>query len=517
MWRSFWSRVRRRKPNIVWICADDFAPYVSGTYGNPLARTPSLDKLAAQGLRFDRAYSTCPLSTPSRMSFLTGRYPRSVGVTLTPTPLPEGEVTIGNLLRRSGYEATAFGKTHYYDQLTREFDRCVDLFEHEACLEAVSHVPTPPGVEIPGPWRPFFDPASVWLNSACLPYEYEAVMPDSFFTDLAVRHLLREHTKPFFLWVGFYVTHSPFRFPIEYRGHFHSSSFDVPEVAPEDADRIPPVFLNLTDDQKRGIAAAYYTSVEYMDRNVGLILDALERSGHADGTLVVFNSDRGYLLGQHGRYEKHCCYEEAVRAALIMRIPGVIPWGRATNALVELIDVVPTLLELCRVEIPQDIQGRSLVPLFRGDVLSHPDHGVAEYADNAEVMVRTDRWKLVYSAGNRKRRDGYALGAIPPGRSLRLYDLENDPGEINNVAGCPGNAAMVEGLLSLLADHIRRTAREVDLVPQTDDVHTLLATCLPPGSPGDRTPQPKRRSDDTKASSTRFGRVGRCDRRAVPN
>src|SRR5271165_790684 len=105
MWHSFWSRVRRRKPNIVWICVDDFAPCVSGTYGNPLARTPSLDRLAAHGLRFDRAYCTCPLSTPSRMSFLTGRYPRSVGVTLAPTPLPEGEVTIGNLLRRAGYEA----------------------------------------------------------------------------------------------------------------------------------------------------------------------------------------------------------------------------------------------------------------------------------------------------------------------------------------------------------------------------------------------------------------------------
>ena len=314
MWRSFWSQVRRQKPNIVWICADDFAPYVSGTYGNPLARTPSLDTLAAQGLRFDRAYCTCPLSTPSRMSFLTGRYPRSIGVTLAPTPLPQGEVTIGNLLRRAGYEAMALGKTHFYDPLTREFDQCVDLIECEARLKGVWREPTPPGVKILGPWRPFLDPTSVWLNSACLPYANDAVMPDTFFTDLAARYLLREHTKPFFLWVGFYATHSPFRFPIEYRGHFDSSSFALPQVAPEDADRIPPIFRNLTDDQKRGIAAAYYTSVEYMDRNVGLILDALDGSGEADGTLVVFNSDHGYLLGQHGRYEKHCSYEEAVRA-----------------------------------------------------------------------------------------------------------------------------------------------------------------------------------------------------------
>jgi choline-sulfatase len=95
------------------MCADDFAPYVSGTYGDPLAHTPNLDRLAAQGIRFDRAFCACPLSTPSRMAFLTGRYPRSVGVTLTPTPLPRTEITIGTLLRQAGYEATALGKTHY--------------------------------------------------------------------------------------------------------------------------------------------------------------------------------------------------------------------------------------------------------------------------------------------------------------------------------------------------------------------------------------------------------------------
>jgi choline-sulfatase len=480
MWRSFWSRLRRRPPNVVWICVDDFAPYVSGTYGNPLARTPNLDRLAAQGIRFDRAYCACPLSTPSRMSFLTGRYPRSVGVTLTPTPLPEDEITIGTLLRRAGYEATALGKTHYYDPLTREFDRCVDLFEHEVWLGAVPPEPIPPGVKVLRTWRPFYDPAAVWLNAACLPYAPDSAMPDTFFTRMAERYLCQEHSKPFFLWVGFYVTHSPFRFPIEFRGHFDPSSFAVPGIAPEDADLIPPVFRDLTDDQKRGILAAYYTSVAYMDRNVGLILDALDCSGHADDTLVVFNSDHGYLLGQHGRFEKHCCYEEAVRSALVMRMPRVIPRGRATSALVELIDLVPTILDLCRVEIPTAIQGTSLVPLLRGKVVRHRDHVIAEYADNAEAMVQTKRWKLVYSTGNRRRQDGYALGAVAPGRSIRLYDLDDDPGELKDVAVCSGNAPVVGELIALLADHMQRTARDPDLVPQTDDVHALLASCLSP-------------------------------------
>src|SRR5262249_1131759 len=156
-------------------------------------------------------------------------------------------------------------------------------------------------------------------------------------------------------------------------------------------------------------------------------------------------------LGQHGRFEKHCCYEEAVRSALILRMPGVIGPGRATNALVELIDVVPTILELCRCDIPANIHGKSLVPLLRGDVDRHREHVIAEYADNAEAMVRTERWKLVYSAGNRRRGDGYARGIVPPGRSLRLYDLEEDPGELRNLAGCPGNESVVSDLIALLA------------------------------------------------------------------
>ena len=482
--RLLGRRRGRRRPNVLWMCADDYAPYVSGTYGNPLARTPNLDRLAARGVRFDLAYCACPLSTPSRMAFLTGRYPRSVGVTLSATPLPADEVTIGGLLGRAGYETLALGKTHYYDPLLREFDRCVDLPEHEAWRAARPPGPVPPGVEVLGPWRPFHSPARVWLNAACLPYAPDAEMPDTFFSETAVRFLGRPRPRPFFLWVGFYVTHSPFRFPVEFRGRFDPSAFTPPPVGPDDAGLIPPVFQTLTDDDKRGIAAAYYTSSEYLDRNVGLVLDTLERSGLADNTLVVFTSDHGYLLGHHGRFEKHCGFEEAVRAALVMRLPGVIRPGRATAALVELVDVVPTLLELCGVEVPATVQGRSLVRLLRGETGHHRGHVVAEYADNAEATVRTDRWKLIYSAGNRVRQDGYALSCSPPGRSVRLHDLAADPGEITDVAGRSENAGVVGELLAVLAGHVRRTARDPGRVPATSDVHLLLEACLTPEESG---------------------------------
>jgi arylsulfatase A-like enzyme len=325
----------RKPPSIVWICADDYTPAVSGAYGSPLARTPNLDRLAAQGIRFDRAYCACPLSTPSRMSFLTGRYPRSVGVTLTPTPLPEDEVTIGRMLRDAGYEAVAVGKTHYYDPLLREFDRCIDLPEHDAYLASTKPGLSPQSVKVLGPWRPFGDPASVWLNGDCLPYAFDAEMPDTFFSEIAGRFLAQWRPKPFFL-------------------------------------------------------------------------------------------------------------------------------------------------ELCGIEPSPNVQGRSLAALLRGDTLVHREHVISEYADNAEAMVRTDRWKLIYSAGNRRRRDGYAIDDFPMGPTTRLYNLAEDPCELTDVAHLPENRVVVAQLLDLLARHMIATARDPATLPNIDDRHAILAQCLAP-------------------------------------
>ncbi len=469
-----------RGPNILWICADDFAPYVCGTYGDPIARTPNLDRLAGQGIRFDRSYCTCPLSTPSRMSFLTGRYPRSVGVTLSPTPLPQEEATIGKLLSQAGYETWAVGKTHYYKPLRSGFDCCIGLKEYTDWLDTQSGESIPPNVELLGPWLPWSDPVRVWLNADCLPYAVDHEMPDTFFTRAAARFLGEDRPGPFLLSVGFYVTHSPFRFPVEFRDRFSPAMFRPPPVGADDLARMPDVFRELTEEDKQGILAAYYTSTEYLDRNVGILLDALDRSGRADETLVIFHSDHGYMLGQHGRFEKHCCFEEAVRSALLMRLPGTIGAGQTTDALVELVDLVPTLLDLCGVEIPANVQGRSLMPLLSGATERHRDHVIAEYADNAEAMIRTERWKLIYSAGNRWRRDGYTTRDDRMTRSLRLYDLENDAEEMVDVSDRAENAALIKELLAGLVDHMRRTARDRAKLPDSTDPHVVLASCLPP-------------------------------------
>src|SRR5262249_36610902 len=149
-------------------------------------------------------------------------------------------------------------------------------------------------------------------------------------------------------------------------GRIKPDGLAVPRVGPEDDSQIPAIFRDLTDPEKRGIQAAYHISVEHLDKNVGLVLDALRRGGHDRDTLVVFLGDHGYLLGHHGRFEKHCCYEEAVRSALLVRLPGGDRSGRHTSALVEFVDVVPTILERCGVAVPADVQGRSLLPLLEG-------------------------------------------------------------------------------------------------------------------------------------------------------
>jgi choline-sulfatase len=470
-----------RRLNVVWICADDFTPDVCGAYGNPLVRTPCLDRLASQGIRFDRAFCTCPLSTPSRQSFWTGRYPRSIGVTLSPTPLPDDEVTLPVLLRRAGYEAAAFGKTHYYWPRRHEFDVCVDWAEYEEWLARTGRGARPTRGAVLGPWRPFATPACVWLNSGCLPYAaLDADMFGTFLASHAARYLGEEKARPFFLYVSFYETHAPFWFPVEYRGRHDRRAFRVPPVGAEDHALLPAVFRELSEADKQGILAAYATSAEFLDKNVGLVLEALDRSPHADNTLVLFTSDHGYLLGQHGRFEKHCCFEPAIRAALLMRMPGLIRPGRTTAALVELIDLLPTILELCGVPPPANLQGRSLTALLRDQAGGHRTRVFVEYADNEAAMVRTERWKLIYSTGKRVRRDGYALDRAARGPVVQLYDLADDPEEQRNLAGDAEHAGRVEELTRALADHLVRTAREPRLLPPSKDVAFVLGQCLPP-------------------------------------
>lgn len=469
------------KPNVLWICADDLAAYPLGCYGDKQAKTPNIDALAKSGVRFDRAYCNSPVCTASRQSFLTGRYPRALGVTQLKTALPDGTPTLATLLKAAGYETLSVGKMHFNSNLKHGFDVRIDAPDHRKELNARKPQPLPDGVEVQPKWQPFKDHARTWLNSKALPFgATDADMPGTFYAGKGAELLAAKREKPFFLMVSFYEPHSPFHFPVDDRGAFDPKKFTVPKVGAEDDWHIPAIFRDLTESEKQGITAAYYTSAAFLDRNVGKVLDTLKKAGLEENTIVVLTGDHGYMLGHHGRFEKHCCYEPAVRAPLLVRLPGATKAGTSNAALTEFIDVAPTLLEACGVKVPESIQGKSLRPVLSGKATTHRDRVFVEYSENEEAMVRTADWKLIYTTGARKREDGYETGKPLPGRVVQLFDLKADPDETTNLASKPEQAERVKELTAALEKHLTATAREPKLIPKTDDVHERLAHLLQP-------------------------------------
>lgn len=488
-WPAFAGRLaaaaESRRPNVLWICADDLAAYTLGAYGDRLAHTPNIDRLAAAGIRFNRAYCNSPVCTASRQSFLTGRYPRSVGVTQLRSRLPESETTLAEMLSAAGYRTAAIGKMHFNSPLKHGFELRLDLPDYQRALKARGRRPLPEGVAVQPPWRPFKDHASVWLNSACLPVGLtEADMSGRWFAEQADDYLRHAGEDPFFLMVSFYEPHSPFVFPVEFRGRRDAKLFQAPPVAKQDEWQVPAIFRDLTAAQKQGIAAAYYTSAEFADKNIGLVLDALRATNHDRDTLVVLTGDHGYLLGQHGRFEKHCSYEPAVRAPLIIRLPKGERGGSTSDALVEFVDIAPTILNQCGVEIPPAVQGRSLADVLSGRTSHHRDRVIVEYSENEEAMIRDERYKLVYITGRRQREDGYATSEPLHRRVIELFDEQADPDELNNLAEAPAQAARMDALLAQLADHLRHTARQPEFLPDTDDRREFIDACLAPRDVG---------------------------------
>lgn len=452
-----------RPPNVVIISSDDHRNDVYGAYGNPRAPTPNLDRLAAEGIRFDRAYVNSPMCTTSRASFLTGRYARAIGVTLLQDALEEEEVTLADRLREAGYRAGAFGKMHFNSDLLHGFEvhrTPRQFWAHHR--ERPADRPLPEGVEVMPPWRPFRDPARVWLNADCRPVgRYDDEMPATWYVNEAVGFMAEHRDEPMFVIVSFHQPHSPFQFPVEYHGRIDPADMQIPPIGPEDVPQIPRIFADLTYRDKQGIKAAYYTSVAYLDQKVGEVLRAIDELGLRDDTLVIYLGDHGYHLGEHGRIEKHCFYEHAVKAPLVMRMPGRIEPGTATGALVEFVDLVPTVLDYLDVDPGEggplrDLHGHSLRPLIEGRAENVRDAVFSEYQPTQEAMIRTDRHKLIYHTGEVTDWLGYEP-VMPPGRrTIRLYDVRADPDEFINLADDPDQADLVDHLLSRLADWYRR-------------------------------------------------------------
>lgn len=443
-----------RKPNLLFLIADDHAGYVLGAHGNRAARTPNLDRLAKEGTRFAANYCNSPVCTPSRQSILTGLYPPAAGVTRLTTPLDENRTTLADLLAADGYQTAVFGKMHFNRSGKNGMHGFSTAFTEDLVTKGWQQAV---GRSRP-PWKPFVDPAEVWLNSErkAMPFRDEE-MRSSWQVEQAKRWMSEHHREaPFALWVSIQEPHSPFDFPQEDQEAFRPEGFKIPEVGPEDQWQIPLIFRGLSPKQKQGIAAAYYTSTQFLDRNMGRVLRHLDALGRREDTLVVYMADHGYCLGQHGRFEKHCFYEPAMHVPLMFRLPGVIEAGETVKRRTESVDVAPTITRLLGL--------KERFPKTHGrDLWQSParDEIFSVYLENEEACLIWENWKLIYTTGARERKDGYVTDNPRPGRIVRLYDRKRDPGEFTNVAA--QYPALVETLVRRLGKRMQETHPVADV------------------------------------------------------
>ncbi len=442
------------KPNLLFLIADDHAGYVLGAHGNKMASTPNLDRLATEGTRF--AANTCnsPVCTPSRQSILTGLYPHAAGVTTLKTPLSEDKTTLADLLTADGYQTATFGKMHFNRPGKDGMHGFATAFTEDRVNQGWQKSvgrPRPP-------WRPFQDPANVWLNSAKQPLPFaDAEMKSTWQLEQARQWLSKNHKdSPFAMWFSIQEPHSPFDFPTEDAQRFLPERFEVPKVGPEDLWQIPLIFRDLSLQEKQGIIAAYYSSASFLDRNMGRLLNHLDQLGLKENTLVVYMADHGYSLGQHGRFEKHCFYQPAMHVPLMFRMPGKIASGKTIKRPTESVDVATTITRLLGLknQFPKT-HGRDLFNgLARDDIFS-------VYLENEEACLMWEQWKLIYTTGRRKRTDGYETSNPTPGQIVRLYDRRHDPGEFTNVA--KKYPALAETLTRRLEEKFRATHPEPGL------------------------------------------------------
>lgn len=428
------------KPNVLFITVDDLNTHL-GCYGNVTVRTPNIDRLAQRGVRFDRAYCQFPVCNPSRTSFLSGLRPDATGILDNKTPPRthlKDAVFLPQHFRQHGYFTARAGKIFHDGKDNGPWD-------DEACWD----------VSEPGVGKPrlrVIAQQTVRRGANANAYyilRWEILDADDADTGDGVvarrtAQLMEKAVqdgKPFFLAAGLRKPHQDFVAPKRYFDLYDPQKIKIPAAPPEHVKAIPRAALNfapgsdpIPEDQARQVAAAYYACVSFMDAQVGVLLDMLDRLKLWDKTVVVFLGDNGFHLGEHGGlFGKGTLFDGSVRIPLVIAAPGKRA-GAASARPVELLDLYPTLTALCGLPVPKDLQGASLVPL-----LETPDR---EWSRPAFSQVRNGR--SVHT--QRYRYTEWADGR----GGIELYDLEQDPGEFQNLAGNAQHATTVAQMKRLL-------------------------------------------------------------------
>ena len=482
------------KPNVLFIAVDDLKP-VLGCYGDKVVKSPNIDRLAARGVVFERAYCNQAVCAPSRNALMTGVRPTTLGIYDLGTNFrlaSSNAVTMSQYFMKHGYRAEALGKIFHVGHGNHE-DPASWSVPHFQAMSIAYALPESRANQSLTREEALFANQNAGKLPRGVAYESAPVAdseyPDGKIADEAIRRLQGAKAKPnepFFLAVGFLKPHLPFCAPKKYWDLYDRAAFTVPSLRtpPAGAPKYAPTtwgelrqYSNMptngpvTDEQARALLHGYHAAISYMDAQFGRVLDELDRLSLATNTIVVLWGDHGWHLGDHGMWCKHSNYEQATRIPLIVSAPGVAKAGtRATNALVETVDIFPTLAELAGLpapQVPQGIEGKSFVSALRDPKLATKSHIFHVYPRGERLgrAVRTARHRLV---------EWKVPGAAADSADLELYDYEKDPLETKNLAEAqPEVVSRMRAMLAKLPE-AKPQIREVKAATKQKQDRTAL-------------------------------------------
>lgn len=462
------------KKNVIIITTDQHRFDCIGANGNNVVKTPNIDRLANMGVNFQNHYCSAPTCSPARASILTGMYPRAHGLYALGYRMPEEQIeqNLASTLGRNGYDTAIIGKVHLAALEAREAEnlnhadpyfgfRYYRVTEDDPCGEYLDWIKNE---------HPEYYEAA--LNNVCpsfapKPYAHQAPegkmeelyvseLPEelhqtAWITNHAIEYLDKaaEEKTPFFAWFSFVDPHHPWNPPAGYADLYDLEDIELPYLVQEElkGDDYKYAYIEGLDDlEYKKMTAAYYSLITFTDTYIGKIMDHLEEKGLMDNTVIVFTSDHGDYNGDHGLVRK-CwrLYEGILRSPFIIVDPASTVKGKKVMGYTQDVDIMPTILDLCGIEYPREMQGKSLAHIFKGKEDTGRDYAVTEFT-MSDHPFGDNKWSISIV------KNGFKLLYYQFENRFYLYDLEKDPNEIHDLSAAEGYNEVLDGMKESLLE-----------------------------------------------------------------